>query len=137
MATTMLPPAEVLPDVLPTDRLLASGKPVPEIRNELRRIATVRNACSVVLLWAEIVGVLALAVWIGNPFVWAAVVVLFGSFHARVAILGHEAAHRLLFPNKKLNDFVGKWLLSYPGFVAFDLYRRSHFAHHKDEFGPN
>ena len=68
---------------------------------------------------------------------WLAVLVLFGSFHARVAILGHEAAHRLLFPNKKVNDFVGKWLLSYPGFVPFDLYRRSHFAHHKEEFGPN
>jgi fatty acid desaturase len=77
------------------------------------------------------------AVWIGNPLVWLVVLVLLGSFHARVAILGHEAAHRLLFPNKRLNDFVGKWLLSYPGFVPFDLYRRSHFAHHKEEFGPN
>ena len=137
MATTMLPSAENLPDVLPTDRLLASGKPVPEIRAELRRIATFRNAVTVVLVWAEIVAVLAAAVWIGNPFVWLAVLVLFGSFHARIAILGHEAAHRLLFPNKKVNDVVGKWLLSYPGFVPFDLYRRSHFAHHKEEFGPN
>ena len=77
-----------------------------------------------------------MAVWIGHPLVWLAVLVLFGSFHARVAILGHEAAHRLLFPNKRVNDFVGKWLLSYPGFVPFDLYRRSHFAHHKEEFGP-
>jgi fatty acid desaturase len=137
MATTMLPSTEDLPEVLPTDRLLASGKAVPEIRNELRKIATFRNAITVVAVWAEIVAVLAAAVWVGNPFVWVAVLVLFGSFHARVAILGHEAAHRLLFPNKKANDVVGKWLLSYPGFVAFDLYRRSHFAHHKEEFGPN
>ena len=137
MATTMLPSAEALPEVLPTDRLLASGKPVPELRAGLRKIATFRNAVTVVMVWAEIVAILAVAVWIGNPLVWLAVLVLFGSFHARVAILGHEAAHRLLFPNKRVNDFVGKWLLSYPGFVPFDLYRRSHFAHHKEEFGPN
>ena len=137
MATTMLPSAENLPDVLPTDRLLASGKPVPELRASLRRIANVRNAITVFVVWAEIVAILAVGVWIGNPFVWLAILILFGSFHARVAILGHEAAHRLLFSNKRANDFVGKWLLSYPGFVPFDLYRRSHFAHHKEEFGPN
>src|SRR5262245_52425683 len=129
MATTMLPSAEDLPEVLPTDRLLASGKPVPEVRASLRRIANVRNGITVVVVWAEIVAILAVGVWIGNPFVWLAILVLLGSFHARVAILGHEAAHRLLFSNKKLNDVVGKWLLSYPGFVPFDLYRRSHFAH--------
>ncbi|MBV9953534.1 MAG: fatty acid desaturase family protein [Acidimicrobiia bacterium] len=137
MATTMLPTAEVLPDVLPTDRLLVSGKAVPELRNDLRRIAGFRNAITVVVLWAQIVGILALAVWVANPFAWLAVLIVFGAYHARVAILGHEAAHRLLFANKKVNDFVGKWLLSYPGFVPFDLYRRSHFAHHKEEFGPN
>jgi fatty acid desaturase len=133
----MLPDPEVLPDVLPTDRLLANGKAVPELRNELRQIADLRNAITVVMVWAQIVAILALAVWIANPFAWAAVVIVFGAYHARVAILGHEAAHRLLFSNKRVNDIVGKWLLSYPGFVPFDLYRRSHFAHHKEEFGPN
>ena len=28
-------------------------------------------------------------------------------------------------------------MLSYPGFVPFDLYRRGHFAHHRDELGPD
>ena len=51
--------------------------------------------------------------------------------------LGHEAAHKLLFTNKKYNDLVGKWLVAYPAFVPFSLYRRGHFAHHKEEFGPN
>jgi len=51
-------------------------------------------------------------------------------------ILSHEAAHRLLFSNRKVNDWVGKWLLAYPGFVPLDLYRRSHMAHHRDEMGP-
>src|SRR3954464_946048 len=133
----MLPVPEDLPEVLPTDRLLANGKAVPELRTDLRHIAGFRNAVTVCMVWAQIVAILAVAVWIANPFVWLAVLIVFGAYHARVAILGHEAAHRLLFANKRINDFVGKWLLSYPGFVPFDLYRRAHFAHHKEEFGPN
>jgi fatty acid desaturase len=60
-----------------------------------------------------------------------------GRAFALYAILSHEAAHRLLFSNRRANDFVGRWLLSYPAFVPFDAYRRSHFAHHKDELGPD
>ena len=62
---------------------------------------------------------------------------LMGRAFALYAILGHEAAHRLLFSNRRANDLVGQWGLAYPAFVPFDLYRRSHFAHHKDEMGPN
>jgi fatty acid desaturase len=48
----------------------------------------------------------------------------------------HESAHRLLFRNRKLNDFVGRWLLGFPSFTPIDAYRRGHMAHHRDEFGP-
>src|SRR3954453_9321581 len=133
----MLPAPEDLPEVLPTDRLLANGKAVPQLRADLRHIAGFRNAVTVCMVWAQIVAILAVAVWIAKPFVWVGVLLVFGADHARGAIPVHGAAHRLLFANKRINDFVGKWLLSYPGFVPFDLYRRSHFAHHKEEFGPN
>jgi fatty acid desaturase len=132
----MTPDPAALPDVLPTDRLTASGMPVPAIRAELRRIAGVRNACTVLGVVAQSFGVIALAVWIGHPLAYVAAFVLMGRAFALYAILGHEAAHRLLFSSKRWNDLVGKWLLSYPAFVPFDAYRRSHFAHHKDEFGP-
>jgi fatty acid desaturase len=49
----------------------------------------------------------------------------------------HEAAHRLLFRNRKINDFVGRWLLGFPSFTPIDLYRRGHMAHHREEFGPD
>jgi fatty acid desaturase len=60
-----------------------------------------------------------------------------GPQFARFASLSHEAAHRLLFSNKRINDFVGRWVVGYFAFVSTDLYRRGHMAHHKDEFGPN
>jgi fatty acid desaturase len=134
---SMVPAAEVLPDVLPTDRLTATGMPVPELRTELRRISNVRNAGSVVLTWLQAVGTIGAAVWIGHPLAYVAAFLLMGAAYARFAILMHEAAHKLLFTNKAANDWVGRWLVAYPAFVPIDVYRRVHFAHHKDEFGPN
>ncbi len=132
----MVPGPAALPDVLPTDRLTATGKAVPEIRTELRRIASYRNVGTVAGLWLAI-GVLWLAaVRVDHPLGYVALFVVMGPMFARLAILGHEAAHRLLFRNRMANDVAGRWLLDYPAFVPFDIYRRSHFAHHKDEFGP-
>lgn len=133
----MVPHADLLPEVLPTDRLTASGMPIPEVRVELRRIDDLRNAGSVVLCWVHAAVTIGLAIWIAHPLAYAAAVVLMGPVFARFAILGHEAAHKLLFTNKRANDLVGKWLLASPAFVPFSLYRRSHFAHHKEEFGPH
>lgn len=132
----LVPPAELLPDVLPTERLSGSGKAVPELRAELRRIASVRNVGSVIGLWAVIVAMWAGARLWDHPIGHIALFVLMGPMFARLAILGHEAAHRLLFRDRRANDLVGRWLLAYPAFVPFALYRRSHFAHHKEEFGP-
>ena len=134
---TMVPPAEVLPDVLPTDRLLASGKPVRELRDELRRIDDVRNAGSVLLTWAHAAATVAIALHLHHPVAWVAAFVLMGAVHARMAILMHEAAHKLLFTDKRVNDAVGRWLAAYPALVPMELYRRSHFAHHREEFGPD
>ena len=135
--TNMAPPAEVLPQVLPTERLTESAMPVSEVRAELRRIDDVRNVGSVLLTWAHALLTVAAAVWIGHPLAYAAAFVLMGPVFARFAIMAHEAAHKLLFTNKRWNDAVGRWLLAYPAFVPLEAYRRGHFAHHKDEFGPN
>ena len=133
----MLPPAEARPDVLPTDRLTATGMPVPPIRAELRRIPNLANTWTVTFLWLSTIAIVAGAAWIGHPIAWVVAFVLMGGQFARFASLSHEAAHRLLFSNKRINDFVGRWVVGYPAFVSTDLYRRGHMAHHKDEFGPN
>lgn len=145
----MVPDDRLLPDVLPTDRLTVSGMPVPEVRGPLRVIDDRRNVGSVVLCWAQAAVTIVGSVWlvqtlrgpIGSVAAWivggVVGVVLMGPVFARLAILGHEAAHKLLFTNKRINDWVGQWLLDGPAFVPFSVYRRSHFAHHKEEFGPN
>jgi fatty acid desaturase len=137
MPTTMLPAADELAYFEPTSRLTPEARPAPGWREELRRIPSVRNGVSVVALYAQTIGLIVLAVWANNPFVWVAVFLLMGRAHAQFAALMHEAAHRLLFRNRTLNDWVGRWLLGFPAFAPTDLYRRGHMAHHREEFGPN
>lgn len=137
MTATLVPDVTVRPFVLPSDRLLESGKCRPQFRQNLRSINDPRNIISVALLWAWPVGMVAVAVWTGNIVVYMAAFVLMGPVHARFAILMHEAAHKLLFTGKRYNDWVGTWLIAYPALVPINLYRRGHFAHHKEEFGPN
>jgi fatty acid desaturase len=133
----MLPDPEALVDFHPTERLADSGRPAPPWRDELRRIPNTRNAFAVILLYAQTIGIIVAAVWINNLFVWALAFLLMGRAHAQFAALMHEAAHRLLFRNKRVNDWVGRWLLGFPSFTPIDLYRRGHMAHHRDEFGPD
>jgi fatty acid desaturase len=134
---TMVPAPELLTQVRPTDRVTADARPAPTYRDELRRIPNLRNALSVASVWLQTIGLMVLAVWLDNVFVWFAVFLLMGRAHAQFAALMHEAAHRLLFRNRKVNDWVGRWLLAYPSFTPIDLYRRGHMAHHREEFGPD
>jgi fatty acid desaturase len=91
----------------------------------------------VVSVWAQAIVVLGLAVWWGNPVGYVLAFLLMGRTQAQLAALMHEAAHRLLFANRRANDFVGRWFLGYPSFTSTDAYRRVHMAHHRQEFGPD
>jgi fatty acid desaturase len=133
----MVPEPGVLPRVLPTDRLTDAGRPVPELRARLRAISAWRSSLTVAGAWLQSFGVFAAAVALNRWWGYLIAFALLGRAFALLNILGHEAAHRLLFNQKRVNDFVGRWLLAYPGFTPFDVYRRSHMAHHKDEMGPD
>ena len=137
VASTMIPDPVLLDAVHPTDHISAAGRPNPEFRERLRRIPNGRNALGVLALYAQTIAIVVLAVRLDNWFVWIAAFVLMGRAHAQFAALMHEAAHRLLFRNRKINDFVGRWFLGFPSFTPIDAYRRGHMAHHRDEFGPD
>ena len=133
----VVPPTESLPDVLPTDRLREGARLRADLRADLRRIPDLANARTVVSLWLQIAVVIGGAIWVGHPLVWVLAFLLMGRAFSQLLILGHEAAHQLLFTNRRVNDFVGRWLLDYPGLVPFEIYRKGHMAHHKDEMGPD
>ena len=137
MVATLVPSSPVLPDVLPTERLSATGRAVPAVRENLRRIPDARNGLTVLGAWIQSFGVVAAAAWIDRWWAYGVAFFLMGRAFALLNILGHEAAHRLLFSRRRLNDLVGRWMLAYPAFTPLDLYRRVHMAHHREEFGPD
>lgn len=137
-----LDPAQ-LPTTTPDNYIQKDGRPTPSYRDKLRQIPNVRNVVSVASVYVQTIGIVIGAIWINRAFsspltwlAWIAAFVLMGRAHAQFASLMHEAAHRLLFSQKKLNDFVGNWLLGYPTMTSTPAYRRVHMAHHRQEFGP-
>ena len=132
----MVPSSAVLAPGRGNDDVLSDGRLTPKVREQMRRIPSVRNAVSVMSVYAQTLAIIVAAIWFG-PIAWLPAILLMGRAHAQFASLMHEAAHRLLFRNKRANDFAGRWLIGYPAFTNTDAYRRVHMAHHREEFGPD
>lgn len=133
----LVPSAEFLPDVLPTERLTERGKPTRQLRDQLRRIPNWRNAVAVLSTLAQSFGVVIAAAVIHTWWSYLIAFILMTRGHVCLNILAHEAAHRLLFSNRRANDWTGRFVLGYPSYQAMLAYRRAHFAHHRDEMGPD
>ena len=132
----MSPDPTLLPTVVDNAEITVDGRPLPSVRADLRRIPGWRNAWSVLWLYGQTVLIIVAAVRLAHPVAWAAAFLLRGRTHAQFLSLMHEAAHRLLFSHRRINDLVGDWLLGYPVVTSTPAYRRVHMAHHREEFGP-
>jgi fatty acid desaturase len=132
----MVPPADALPDVLPDDRFNSRGMPIRALRDELRPIPNARNAVAVVATLLQSYGVVIAAAVVNTWWSYLIAFFLMARGHVCLNILGHEAAHRLLFSNRRANDWIGRFL-AYSSYTAMLAYRRAHFAHHRDEMGPD
>ena len=135
MASTIVPEAADRPSVLPSERLLANGMAVPALRADLRRIKTRAmplrppsgsgwRSSSEAPCGSTSGG----ATW------WRSC--SWGRCTPRFAILMHEVVHKLLFTNKRWNDWIGKWVVAYPVFTPVQLYRRVHFATTRTSSAP-
>ena len=133
----MAPTIDSLPHVVDNPSIGTDGRPVPELRAELRRIPSLLNAWSVLWCYGQNILILAAAVHINHIATWLIAFLLMGRMHAQFASLMHEAAHRLLFKHRGANDWVGNWLLGFPVITSTPAYRRVHMAHHREEFGPD
>lgn len=120
-----------------SERLRPDGRPRPEFRAELRQIASARNVLAVVASLALPAALVAAVIAIDHWLALLVAIPVMGILQNRLFILHHEAAHRLLFSNRRWNDLIGVVLI---GWIAFGTgshsYRRGHANHHRDEFGP-
>jgi fatty acid desaturase len=90
-----------------------------------------RGIWLVVHCWAVIFGIIGLATYLANPAVWLIAVILLGGRQLGLAILMHDAAHGLLHPNRKVNNFLGQWLTGAAAGTDLQAYRAYHLTHHK------
>ena len=120
-----------------SDRLHLDGRPKGAFRDSLRTVPDAHNALAVGGAVAFPLAVVAVAVVLSHPAAWAAAFLLMPVAQNRLFILHHEAAHRVLFSNRRLNDLIG---INLVGWLTFGTgghgYRVGHMNHHRDEFGP-
>ncbi len=126
-----------VPSFAGSSRLRPDGRPRPEFRAELRRISDPKNALLVLAALLYPFAVIGAAVYLAHLAAWILAFFLMGIYFQRPLTLHHEAAHRLLFSNRVVNDLIGEKFL---GALAFgdgsNRYRLAHSQHHRDEFGP-
>jgi fatty acid desaturase len=93
-----------------------------------------RSWVSVAVDWGIVFAAMALvAAWPHLPTLPLAIVFalfVIGARQLGLAVLMHEAAHRSLFSDRRVNDWVGSWLCAYPVWSDLHNYRAYHLQHH-------
>lgn len=127
---------------MPSNPASVAAEPTPPVSlrgilspDELRRWHRPNQARAIFdlsLIWAQIIGAIALFVAYPNVLTYVIAFALVGGGQHALHLATHEFAHFLVFPhNRQLNDFVGKWFFAAPTLLPFALYRHRHFAHHR------
>ncbi len=108
-------------------------------REELEQLLSQRDArawLSIGIDWGLILASLAaVAVWPHVLSVVAALLVI-GARQLGLAILMHDAAHRILLRDRRWNDRIGNWLCAYPIWSDLESYRPYHLQHHAKNWTP-
>ena len=98
MTGKMVIPAE---EFAGSSRLHPNGKPKGAFRDSLRKIPNFRNFLSVTLGLSFPPLIVWLVVSFSHPLTWIIAIVGMALAQNRLFIFHHEAAHRLLFSNRK------------------------------------
>ena len=98
--------------------------------DELLTMRDWRSWFTVVANWSIVLGAMALVAQWPNPLTVIVALCVIGTRQLGFAVLMHDAAHRALFSNKRVNDWVGNWLAAYPIWSNTATYRPYHLRHH-------
>lgn len=106
-----------------------------EVVRELTRRSTWRAAWPILLDFAVIAlaAAVALASWFNVPLTILAVLVIGTRQHA-LFVIAHDAAHYLLFDDRRTNDLVGRACATVQG-LSMCTYRVIHRLHHNNLYG--
>ena len=89
-----------------------------------------RSWISIAVTWGLVFAFFALVVLVPHPVTVVLSLFVIGTRQLGLAVLMHEASHRSLLRNRKLNDWVGNWICAYPIWSDLVPYRPYHLKHH-------
>jgi fatty acid desaturase len=106
-----------------------------ELVQELTRRSAWRASLAILHDAAIIaLAILAALAWWPNPLVILAAVLVIGTRQHALFVVAHEAAHYLLFDNRKVNDLAGRGCAMVQG-LSMCTYRVIHRLHHNNLYG--
>ena len=100
-------------------------------RAALTRRSDWRGALEVGKDWALVLTGFGLSLAWPHPLTYLLSTLLLAAAMAGFAILQHEASHRSLFANNRLNEVVGEYLAALPILQSMPGYRAYHMTHHR------
>ena len=103
---------------------------------ELRRMNDWHSWASLLTNWGLVFASLGMVAYFPNPLTILLALAVIGTRQLGLSVLMHEAAHRTLFKNRAVNDFIGNWLCGYPVWSDLGPYRRYHLQHHAKNWTP-
>jgi len=104
---------------------------------ELRQMNDLRSWASILTNWGLVFASFALVARFPNPLTILLALAVIGARQLGFAVLMHEAAHRTLFRDRRVNDIVGNWLCAYPVWSDLGPYRKYHLQHHAKNWTPD
>jgi fatty acid desaturase len=102
-------------------------------RDEIERLLEFhdwRSWLSFAVDWGLIAASFALVALLPNVLTIVFALFVIGGRQLGLSVLMHESAHRSLFRNRRLNDWVGNWLCGFPVWSDMRPYRTYHLRHH-------
>lgn len=95
---------------------------------ELRPARVYRD---IFLSWAGILGTLVAVSLVHRWWMYPLAFFVIGWCQYALFIVGHDALHSLLHPDREVNDRLARWLIHGPFFIGLENSRRFHLEHHR------
>ena len=102
--------------------------------DELRALSVIdarRALRAVAAEWLGVVLAVALCQLWFHPLMYLLAVMFIGARQHALAVIGHDATHYRLLPDRATNDWVGNLLCLWPVFISVEGFRKFHVPHHQ------
>jgi len=107
------------------------GRLPARIIRDLSVLRPRKAIAAVALEWVHILAAIGVCERLRNPLVYAAAVIWIGARQHALTVLGHDAAHYRLLPNRRWNDWLANLLTQWPTFITVEGFRYYHGEHHR------